>query len=368
MHEGIESEDIDHDRRRLLGGAAATVAATRLGAVGSLLQQTACATDAASANVELSALGSATAWLNSGPLTAADLRGKVVLVDFWTYTCINWLRSLPYVRAWAERYADRGLVVIGVHTPEFEFEHDLANVRRAAAEMRVAYPIAVDNDYAIWRAFQNSYWPAVYIGDAKGRVRYRHFGEGEYEQSERAIRRLLADAGVGGLGHGTVSVDARGAEAEADWGSLKSPENYMGYERTENFASPGGLARDERRVYDLPRQLERNQWALSGDWTMGRQPVTLNAPGGRIACRFHARDLHLVMGPGTRGARVRFRVTIDGRPPGGARGVDVDEQGSGTASEQRLYQLIRQPRPIADRRFEIEFLDPGVQAYAFTFG
>jgi thiol-disulfide isomerase/thioredoxin len=317
---------------------------------------------------ELPSLGGATGWLNSPPLTAAGLRGKVVLIDFWTYTCINWLRSHPYVRAWAEKYQEYGLVVIGVHAPEFAFEHTVDNVRRAARDLRVEYPIAIDNDYAIWRAFKNHYWPALYIIDAEGHVRHHHFGEGGYEQSEGIIQHLLAEAGGGGIGQELVSVDARGAEAAADWDSLRSPENYLGYERTANFASPGGAVLDKRRVYAAPTRLSLNQWALSGDWTVGRQAIVLNEANGRIAYRFHARDLHLVMGPAARGTSVRFRVFLDGRPPGAAHGSDVDEQGNGMASEQRLYQLIRQPKPIADRQFEIEFLDSGVEAFAFTFG
>ena len=313
-------------------------------------------------------LGGATGWLNSQPLTAAGLRGKVVLVDFWTYTCINWLRQLPYVRAWAEKYKDQGLVVIGVHTPEFAFERDLDNVRRAARDMRVDYPIAIDNDYTIWRAFNNSYWPALYFVDAQGHIRHHQFGEGAYEESEMILQQLLEEAGNGGIGHDLVSVDARGAEAAADWGSLRSPENYLGYERTENFASPGGAVLDERRLYTAPAKLRLNHWALSGDWTLEQQATVLNEANGRIAYHFHARDLHLVMGPAARGTSVRFRVLIDGQPPGAAHGIDVDEQGNGIVSEQRMYQLIRQPKPIADRHFEIEFLDSGVEAFAFTFG
>jgi thiol-disulfide isomerase/thioredoxin len=317
---------------------------------------------------ELPSLGSATEWLNSQPLTVAGLRGKVVLIDFWTYTCINWLRSLPYVRAWAEKYKDQGLVVIGVHTPEFPFEHDVENVRREARDMRVDYPIAIDNDYAIWCAFNNHFWPALYFVDAQGHIRHHQFGEGDYDQSEMVIQHLLAEAGIGGIGHELVSVDARGAEAAADWGSLKSPENYVGYERTENFASPGGAVVDERRAYAAPARLRLNHWALSGDWTVEKQATVLNTANGRIAYRFHARDLHLVMGPASRGTSVRFRVLIDGQPPGAARGIDVDDQGNGTVTEQRLYQLIRQRGPVTEHTFEITFLDPGVQAYVFTFG
>jgi thiol-disulfide isomerase/thioredoxin len=317
---------------------------------------------------EVPSLGSATEWLNSPPLAAAGLRGKVVLIDVWTYTCINWLRTLPYVRAWAEKYKKQGLVVIGVHSPEFAFEKNVENVRRAAKDMRVDYPIAIDNDYAIWRALKNEYWPALYFVDAKGHIRHRHFGEGEYDRSERIIQQLLSEAGSGGIGHELVSVDARGVEAAADWGSLKSPENYVGYKRTENFASPGGPVLAKRRVYAAPAQLKLNHWALSGDWTVQQQFTVLNKANGRIAYRFHARDLHLVMGPAVQGTSVRFRVLIDGQPPGAAHGIDVDEHGNGTVTEQRLYQLIRQPKPIADRRFEIEFLDSGVEAFAFTFG
>jgi thiol-disulfide isomerase/thioredoxin len=317
---------------------------------------------------ELPSFSGATAWLNSPPLTAAGLRGHVVLIDFWTYTCINWLRTLPYVRAWAEKYRDHGVVVIGVHTPEFSFEHDLENVRRAAQDMRVSYPIAIDNDYAIWSAFNNQYWPALYLVDAQGRLRAHQFGEGAYEQSEMMIQHLLAEAGIGGIAHELVSVDAQGAEAAADWGSLRSPENYVGYERTENFSSPGGAVLDKPRVYAAPAHFSLNHWALSGEWTVEREATVLNSANGRIAYRFHARDVHLVMGPAARGTSVGFRVFIDGQAPGATHGIDVDEQGNGTVTEQRLYQLIRQPKPIADRQFEIEFLDAGVEAFAFTFG
>jgi thiol-disulfide isomerase/thioredoxin len=325
-------------------------------------------TSAADKSGELAALGNAAVWINSHPLTAAGLRGKVVVIDFWTYTCINWRRSLPYVRAWSEKYKDRGLVVVGVHTPEFAFEKDVDNVRRAVQDMRIDYPIAVDSNYAIWRAFKNQYWPALYFIDAQGRVRHHQFGEGEYGQSELIIQQLLKESGVDGISHDPVAVDARGAEAAADWRSLKSPENYVGYERTENFASPGGAAPDVRRVYTVPAALKLNEWALSGEWTMAKQGIVLNKANGRIAYRFHARDLHLVMGPLARGSSVRFRVLIDGQSPGAAHGLDVDAQGNGTITEQRMYQLIRQPQPIADRQFEIEFLDPGAEAFAFTFG
>jgi thiol-disulfide isomerase/thioredoxin len=317
---------------------------------------------------DLASLERADEWLNSPPLTAAALHGKVVLVDFWTYTCINWLRTLPYVRAWDEKYRKQGLVVIGVHAPEFSFEKNLNNVRRAVKDMRIDYPVAVDNDHVIWRAFRNQYWPALYFIDSQGRVRHHVFGEGSYEQSEMIIQALLAEAGIGGIDRQSVSVDARGIEAAADWGSLKSPENYVGYERTQNFASTGGAVLDKPRMYELPARLRLNEWGLSGDWTVKQETAVLNNPNGRIAYRFHARDLHLVMGPAAPGTSVRFRVLIDGQPPGAAHGVDVDEQGNGTVTEQRLYQLIRQPKPIADRQFEIEFLGSGVEVFAFTFG
>jgi thiol-disulfide isomerase/thioredoxin len=317
---------------------------------------------------ELRSLGGATGWLNSQPLTKDGLRGKVVLVDFWTYTCINWLRSLPYVRGWAGKYKEQGLVVIGVHTPEFRFEKDIDNVCRAAKDMKVDFPIAIDNDHAIWRAFDNQYWPALYLIDAQGRIRHHQFGEGGYERSERIIQQLLGEAGISGIGDQLAAVDARGIEAEADWDDLKSPENYLGHERTQNFVSPGGAVLERRRVYAAPARMKLNDWTLSGDWTVKKDAVVLNKANGRIAYRFHARDLHLVMGPAVRGASVRFRVLIDGQPPGAAHGIDVDDQGNGTVAEQRLYQLIRQSTPIADRQFEIEFLDPGVEAFAFTFG
>jgi thiol-disulfide isomerase/thioredoxin len=299
---------------------------------------------------KLPSLVGATTWLNSQPLTVDGLRGKVVLINFCTYTCINWLRQLPYVRAWADKYQDQGLVVIGVHTPEFEFEQNLDNVRRALTEMSIDYPIAVDNDYAVWHAFGNHYWPALYFIDTQGRIRHHHFGEGDYERSERVIQQLLSEAGTGCVGQETVEVEARGFETAADWGNLKSPENYLGYQRTENFASSGGAVLNKPHSYTTPTQLQRNQWALSGDWTIGRQAIVLNQSGGRIAYRFHARDLHLVMGPAEPGTPVRF------------------ERGEGTVTEQRLYQLVRQSQPIRDRQFEIEFLEAGVEAFAFTFG
>jgi thiol-disulfide isomerase/thioredoxin len=327
----------------------------------------ACSTAGASGEPrEWAAFSRATEWINSPPLTAASLQGKVVVVDFWTYTCINWMRTLPYVRAWAEKYRE-GLVVIGVHTPEFPFEHDLENVRRAVRGMRVDYPVVVDNDSAIWRAFDNHYWPALYILDPRGRVRHHYFGEGEYEASERSIQRLLSDAGVAVSDASLVRVEAAGVEAPADWGSLKSSENYVGYQRTENFAS-GTPELNRRRAYNAPARLALNQWGLDGQWTIRAGSIASSEPNARIANRFHARDLHLVMGPSRRESPVKFRVSIDGRPPGVAHGLDVDESGNGILAEQRLYQLIRQQNPIADRRFEIEFLDAGAEAYSFTFG
>jgi hypothetical protein len=317
---------------------------------------------------ELPSFDGATGWLNSPPLTPAGLRGKVVLASFWTYTCINWLRQLPYLRAWAGKYSSQGLVMIGVHTPEFGFEHDSGNVQRAVQEMRIDYPVATDNNYAVWRAFGNNYWPALYFADAQGRLRHHYFGEGGYGQSEMVIQQLLAEAGLAGAGQDLVSVDARGVEAPADWDDLRSPENYTGYERTENFASPGGTVPGEAHVYAAPARLRLNQWALSGDWTMEEQAIRLNRADGQIACRFRARDLNLVMGRAGSLTGSPFRVLLDGQPPGSAHGIDVDGEGNGTVTEPRLYQLIRQDGPVTDRTFEIAFLDPGAQAFAFTFG
>jgi hypothetical protein len=318
--------------------------------------------------VKLPPFSGATGWLNSPPLTAEGLRGKVVLVDFWTYTCINWLRTLGYVRAWFERYADHGLVVVGVHTPEFPFERDVDNIREAVKEMRVEYPIAIDSDYTIWRAFDNRYWPAAYIADAEGRIRHHQFGEGGYEECERVIQRLLRDAGRDDVAGDLVSVADDGFEAQADWSNLETPETYLGYEQAQNFASPGGARVDEPQTFALPDRLKLNQWALAGDWTIERGASVLNGADGRIAFRFHARDVNLVMGPPSRGASVPFRVFVDGQPPGAAHGLDVDEQGRGTLSQQRLHQLIRERGSIDDRTFEITFLAPGVEAYVFTFG
>jgi thiol-disulfide isomerase/thioredoxin len=363
MHEAMT-----YDRRGFFSAAAITAAAARLGVIGSAINQIACAATRLASEGDMPSLSGATQWINSPPLTASGLRGKVVVVQFCTYSCVNWLRTLPYVRAWADKYKNQGLAVIGAHTPEFAFEKDVENVRRALKEMKVDYPIAMDNDQSIWRAFNNQYWPALYFVDVEGRIRYHHFGEGEYEQSEKRIQELLADGGARSVGHEIVSLEPGGAEAPADWSNLRSPENYVGYARSENFASSVGAAADKSRVYAVPSQLGLNDWALSGDWTIGRQATRLNKAPGRIAYRFHARDLNLVMGPASRRAPVRFRVTLDGQPPGASHGIDVDEQGNGTAVAQRLYQLIRQPKPIVDRQFEIEFPDSGVEAFVFTFG
>jgi cytochrome c biogenesis protein CcdA/thiol-disulfide isomerase/thioredoxin len=314
------------------------------------------------------ALSGAVAWLNSPPLTAEDLRGKVVLIDFWTYSCINCLRAIPYVRAWAEKYKAQGLVVIGVHAPEFAFEKNIDNVRRATKDLKVGYPVAIDNDYAIWRAFNNQYWPAHYFLDAEGRIRHHHFGEGEYDESEQVIQKLLAESGKSDVPQELVTVNAAGVEAAGDLGNVQSPETYVGYERSENFGSPGGVVKDVRHAYSAPAKPSVNQWALEGDWTVDNEKAVLDGPSGRIVYRFHARDLHLVLGPAKDGRAVRFRVLIDGKPPGDDHGFDTDNEGRGTVAEQRLYQLVRQSQGAKDRTFEIEFLDPGAEAFAFTFG
>jgi len=312
-------------------------------------------------------LDGAVEWLNSPPLTAEALKGKVVLVDFWTYSCINCLRALPYVRAWADKYKDQGLVVIGVHAPEFAFEKIIGNVKKAVTDLKVDYPVAIDNNYKIWRAFNNNYWPAHYFIDAEGRIRHHHFGEGDYDESERIIQLLLSQAGHKLKTADLVNVSATGAEAAPDMNQVKSPETYLGYARAENFVSPGGAVRDMRHTYQASVD-ELNAWGLTGDWTIANERASLDAPGGSIVYRFHARDLHLVLGPGSDGKPVRFRVTIDGKPPGNDHGMDTDAEGNGTVTGERLYQLIRQKGDIADHTFAIEFLDPGVRAYAFTFG
>ncbi len=311
--------------------------------------------------LHMPSLGGAAEWLNSAPLGPAELRGHVVLVDFWTLTCINWLRQEPYVRAWSRTYRNGGLVVIGVHTPEFSFEHEIDRVRQATTERAIDYPVAVDNDYAIWSAFANHYWPALYFVDAEGMIRDHHFGEGRYEQSERVIQRLL------GVERELVSVEGLGVEAEADWDHLRTPETYLGYGRSEHFASPDGAAFDERRSYQLPDRLRVNHWALAGEWTIGRENVVLDQAGGSIAYRFHARDAHLVLSPRTRGP-IPFRVLLDGEPPGPSHGVDVADEGTGVLRDGRLYQLVRQHDAVRERTLEITFLEPGAEAYVITFG
>ena len=315
----------------------------------------------------LPALSGAVAWLNSAPLTADALKGKVVLVDFWTYSCINCLRAIPYVRAWAEKYKDQGLVVIGVHAPEFAFEKNVNNVRAAIASLGIPYPVAIDNDYAIWRAFNNQYWPAHYFIDAKGQIRHHHFGEGDYDGSERVIQQLLAEAGGSRTLGDLVPVSASGVEAAPDMGEVQSPETYIGYERTQNFVSPGGVVKDARHVYAAAKP-RLNEWSLSGAWTIKGEHADLNGKDGSIIFRFHSRDLHLVLGPAADGKPVRFKVTIDDAAPGESHGADIDADGQGVVTGQRLYQLVRQKSAITDHTFAIKFLDPGVQAFAFTFG
>jgi thiol-disulfide isomerase/thioredoxin len=311
--------------------------------------------------VHMPSLGGASGWLNSEPLDTAELRGRVVLVDFWTLTCINWLRTEPYIRAWWQAYRDDGLLVIGVHTPEFAFEHDLDLVRQASDQRAIDYPIAADNDYAVWDAFDNHYWPALYFVDAEGIIRDQHFGEGRYEESERVIQQLL------GVERDPVSVEGVGVEAEADWDHLQTPESYLGYARSENLASPGGAAFDQRRAYALPERLPLNHWALAGDWTIGRENVVLDQAGGSIAYRFQARDAHLVLRAGTRDP-IPFRILLDGEAPGASHGVDVAQDGTGVLREGRLYQLVRQHDDVLERTLQITFLEPGAEAYVFTFG
>jgi cytochrome c biogenesis protein CcdA/thiol-disulfide isomerase/thioredoxin len=318
---------------------------------------------------QIPSFAGATLWLNSPPLTPQALRGKVVVIDFWTYSCINCLRALPYVKSWYEKYKDHGLVVIGVHAPEFAFEKDPGNVRRAVADLKIAYPVASDNDYAIWQAFNNQYWPAHYFIDATGRIRAHHFGEGNYDESEQTIRRLLSDAGQTDLPPpGLGPAKAEGVQAPPDEAHDQSPETYVGYRRAENFASPGGYAQDQTHSYAAPAALKLNQWALSGLWNADPEKAVLSSAPGKIEFRFYARDLHLVLGPGKDGKPVRFRVMLDGAAPAESHGADSDSSGSGLIDRQRLYQLIRQSGEVGEHVFSIEFLDPGVQAYSFTFG
>jgi thiol-disulfide isomerase/thioredoxin len=311
--------------------------------------------------LHIPSLAGAAEWINSEPLDPAGLLGRAVVVNFWTLTCINWLRQEPYVRAWSQAYRDDGLVVIGVHTPEFSFEHEVEGVRRATTDRGIDYPVAVDNDYAIWRAFDNNYWPALYFIDREGIVRDQHFGEGRYEQSERFIQELL------GVERRPATVDPRGVEAQADWDQLRTPETYLGYARSERFASPGGEVPGHRRVFELPERLRVNDWALAGEWTVGRENVVMDRAGGSIAFRFQSRDAHLVLSPGAR-APVPFRVLLDGEAPGRSHGVDVDDDGNGVLRDGRLYQLLRQHTAIRERTLEITFLEPGAEAYSFTFG
>ncbi|MHC8292042.1 cytochrome c biogenesis protein DipZ [Pseudomonas sp. LB3P58] len=313
-------------------------------------------------------LDGAVQWLNSPPLTAQALKGKVVLVDFWTYSCINCLRTLPYVKAWAEKYRDQGLVVIGVHAPEFAFERDVGNVTKAMKDLGINYPVAIDNDFKVWRAFNNQYWPAHYFADAQGRIRYHHFGEGEYAESERVIQQLLREAGAAKVADGLINASAEGVQLAPDMNEVQSPETYVGYQRAEHFVPETSLVPNKVSAYTPPPQLALNDWSLDGQWNVGSERATSSAPASRIVYRFHARDLHLVLGPGTDGKPVRFKVLIDGKAPGDAHGTDVAPDGSGSVTEQRLYQLVRQTDGVTDRTFSIEFLDPGVSAYAFTFG
>lgn len=307
-------------------------------------------------------------WLNSPPLVSSELRGRVVLVQFWTFTCINWLRTAPYIRAWAQRYEPYGLTVVGVHTPEFDFERDVDNVRRAVADRAISYPVAVDSEYAVWRAFDNHYWPALYIADTDGALRHHVFGEGGYARSERIVQRLLADAGHAGWGTDLVSVHGDGAEAEADWDELRSPETYFGYARGENLASPGAVVLNQRQTYRRPATLHLNQWALDGEWTIRAEAAVANEPGAVLAFRFRARDLNLVLAPAPGAGPARYQVLLDGQPPGAAHGVDTDERGSGILDEGRMHQVIRQRGAIEDRTLEISLLDPGVEIYVVTFG
>ena len=313
-------------------------------------------------------LSGATTWFNSKPLTRASLKGKVVVVDFWTYSCINCLRALPYVSAWYKHYKDSGLVVIGVHSPEFGFEKDAANVKRAIAQFGITYPVALDSDMALWNAFHNRFWPAHYFIDANGKIRGHHFGEGKYERSERTIRKLLVEAGAKSLPDPLDDAAGSGISAASDSASVESPETYVGYARAESFASPGSFAHDAVKDYQAPASLSLNQWALSGRWKVGAEMAELEGASGRIQFRFKARDLHLVLGPNSSGKPVRFRVLLDGKAPGANHGADIDGAGAGTVKEHRLYQLIRQQGAVAEHEFTIEFLDAGVEAYSFTFG
>jgi thiol-disulfide isomerase/thioredoxin len=341
---------------------------TRPGLIRSIIHRPAGEQLALPVEGRLAPFDGATGWLNTEPLTPEGLRGRVVLVDFWTYTCVNWLRTLPYVRAWAAKYRDAGLTIVGVHTPEFGFERDVDNVVAHARAFGVEYPVAIDSDYAVWRAFANHFWPAVYIADAEGRIRHHHFGEGEYAQTEMVVQQLLLDAGADAIDQDLVMVEPRGLEVAADRRTLQSPETYVGYRQSTGFAQERVARFDEPHAYAAPDRLPLNGWGLAGTWTVASHAGVANQPGGRIAFRFHARDLNLVMGPASRGTTIPFRVFLDGGLAEDSHGTDVSADGAGVVTDQRTYQLIRQCGPIADRLFEIEFLDAGVEAYCFTFG
>jgi thiol-disulfide isomerase/thioredoxin len=349
-------------------GATASARSTRPGLIRSLAHRLAGEQQDLPVEGRLASFDGATGWLNSEPLTPEGLRGRVVLVDFWTYTCVNWLRTLPYVRAWAAKYRDAGLTVVGVHTPEFGFERDLDNIVAHSRTFGVEYPIAIDSEYGVWRAFANHFWPAVYIADAEGRIRFHHFGEGEYSMIEMVIQQLLLDGGAEGVDQDLVMVEPAGLEVAADWRTLQSPETYTGYRQSSGFAQDDVARYDESQAYAGPARLPLNSWGLDGTWTVAQHAAVLNEPGGRIAFQFHARDVNLVMGPAARGASIPFRVYLDGRLAVEAHGTDVAADGSGTLDDQNTYQLIRQSGAIAERRFEIEFLEPGAEAYCFTFG
>jgi thiol-disulfide isomerase/thioredoxin len=353
---------------RASGAATASVPPGRPGVIRSIVHRLAGEPRELPVEGRLPSFEGATGWLYSDPLTPEGLRGRVVLVDFWTYTCINWLRTLPYLRAWAAKYRDDGLTVIGVHTPEFGFEENIDNVVAQSRSLGVEYPIAIDSDYAVWEAFANHFWPAVYIADDEGRIRFHHFGEGEYPMTEMVIQQSLLDAGADGIDQDLVMVEPAGLEVAADWRTLQSPETYVGYQQSTGFAHEDVARFDEPRVYTSPGRLPLNHWGLSGNWTMAGHAAVLNERGGRIAFQFHARDLNLVMGPSSQGASIPFRVFLDGQLANDAHGTDVNRDGSGTVRDQRTYQLIRQPGAISDRLFEVEFLDAGVEAYCFTFG
>jgi hypothetical protein len=353
-----------HDHAR----TTATAAAGRPGRLRSIAHRLFGDADVLPVEGHLPPLAGATGWLNGEPLNPEGLRGRVVLVDFWTYTCINWIRTFPYVRAWADKYHDYGLTVIGVHTPEFGFERNLDNVIARSRDFGIEYPIAVDSEYGVWNAFANHYWPAVYIADAKGRIRYHHFGEGEYAMTEMVVQQLLANAGADGFDPGLVAVEPKGFEIPADWQTLRTPETYLGLGRTTGFASPDEPRINRPHVYSEPHRLELNQWAPTGTWSLAPHAAVSGDGGGGIAFQFQARDVHLVMGPATRGASIPFRVLLDGEAPSDTHGDDVDEAGIGTLTDQRLYQLIRQPGPVEERLFGIWFADAGAEAYCFTFG